>query len=95
MGLYNQVLELITPYFNSPIAAEQFLVRQCQFHLQREPAQLVAHDLPNLAKWTMVSGGLQVGKDKAVEMSDRILALRRALGTMPLRDRLDGGNFSM
>jgi hypothetical protein len=95
MGLYNQVLDLITPYFNSPVAAEQFLVRQCQFHLQREPAQLGPHDLPSLAKWTMVSGGLQVGKDKAVEMSDQILALRRSMGATPLRDRLDGGNFSM
>jgi hypothetical protein len=95
MGLYDQVLELITPYFNSSVAAEQFLIRQCQFHLQREPTQLGPHDLPNLAKWTMVSGGLQVGKDKAVEMSDRILALRRTIGAVALRDRLDGGNFSM
>ncbi len=95
MNVYQDVLALITPYFNSPTAAEVFLVRQCQSHLQREPAQLAAHDLPNLAKWAMVSGGLQIGKDKAVEMSDKILALRRSMGAASPRDRMDGGSFSL
>jgi hypothetical protein len=35
-----KVLELVTPYFNTPEAAEVFLIRQCQSHLQREPAEL-------------------------------------------------------
>ncbi len=95
MSLYQNILEMITPYFSSQVAAEQFLIRQCQFHLQREPAQLGTHDLVNLAKWAMVSGGLQVGKEKAEEMSEKILAMRRSMGAVSLRDQMSGGNFSM
>jgi hypothetical protein len=84
MSLYKQVLELITPYFDSPIGAEVFLVRQCKQHLNREPANLGPHDLWNLAKWTMVSGGLLLSKQKAEEMSHKILDLRKSMGSVPL-----------
>jgi hypothetical protein len=53
------------------------------------------HDLVNLAKWAMISGSLQIGKEKAEEMSEKILALRRAMGQVPLRDRLAGGDFTV
>ncbi len=95
MSLYQTIFDLITPYFHSPIAAEQFLVRQCQFHLNIEPANLGPHDLVNLAKWATVSGGLQIGKPKAEEMSEKILAVRRSMGAVSLRDRMSGGNFQM
>ncbi len=95
MNLYQSILELITPFFASKVAAEQFLLRQCEFHLKIDPQKLGPHDLVNLAKWAMVSGGLLVGKQKAEEMSEKILAVRRTMGAVPLRDRLSGGDFQM
>ncbi len=95
MNLYQTILELITPFFASPVGAEQFLARQCEYHLKVEPAKLGPHDLVNLAKWAMVSGGLLIGKEKAEAMSDKILALRRSMGTVPTRDRMTGGDFHM
>ena len=94
MSVYEKVLEVVKPYFNTPVAAEIFLTRQCESHLQRKPAELAMHDLVNLAKWAMVSGGLLIGKVKAEEMSDKILGLRRAAAQVPLRDRLGGGEFT-
>ncbi len=94
MNLYQTILEMITPFFASPIAAEQFLIRQCEFHLKIEPPKLGPHDLVNLSKWAMVSGGLLIGKEKAEVMSEKILALRRSMGAVPVRDRMSGGDFS-
>ncbi len=94
MNLYQTILELITPFFASRLAAEQFLIRQCEFHLQVEPTKLGAHDLVNLSKWAMISGGLLIGKEKAEVMSGKILALRRSLGAVPVRERLSGGDLS-
>jgi len=93
MSLYQMVLEMIAPFFASQVAAEQFLLRQCEFHLKVEPQKLGVHDLVNLSKWAMVSGGLLIGKDKAEAMSEKILALRRTMGAVPLRDRMSGGDF--
>ncbi len=93
MNLYQMVLESITPFFASPVAAEQFLLRQCEFHLKVEPQKLGVHDLVNLSKWAMVLGGLLIGKEKAEVMSEKILAMRRSIGAVPLRDRMSGGDF--
>ncbi|MBI5033767.1 MAG: hypothetical protein HZB51_24885 [Chloroflexi bacterium] len=95
MNLYQTVLESITPFFASQVAAEQFLLRQCEFHLKIDPQRLGAHDLVNLSKWAMVSGGLLIGKEKAEAMSEKILTMRRVMSTVPLRDRMSGGDFQM
>ena len=95
MSVYQNILELMTPYFSNQNAAEIFLTRQCESHLQRKPAELGMHDLVNLAKWALVSGGLQIGKEKAEEMSGKIMELRRSVGDVPLRDRLSGGDFTV
>ena len=95
MNLYQIVLESITPFFASQIAAEQFLLRQCEFHLKIDPQKLGAHDLVTLAKWAMVSGGLLIGKEKAEAMSEKILAMRRAMSAIPMRDRMSGSDFQM
>ena len=94
MNLYSQVLELTTPYFDTPVGAEVFLVRQCKQHLNREPDQLGPHDLWELAKWTLISAGLQIGKEKAERLSDQIKNLRKAMGDVPLRDGLGAGTKS-
>ncbi len=79
MTVFHQVLELTTPYFENSTKAEQFLARQCKAHLNREPQDLGTNDLWNLANWAMVSGGLMIGKDKAVELSDKIRNLRKTM----------------
>jgi hypothetical protein len=88
MSTYSQVLQLISPYFGNSNAADNFLSRQCKYHLNREPAELGPHDLWELAKWAMVSGGLLIGKDKAEELSDKIRDFRKSMGELPLGDRL-------
>jgi hypothetical protein len=40
MSVYQQVLTIAIPYFENQIKADQFLVRQCKSHLNREPTQL-------------------------------------------------------
>jgi hypothetical protein len=91
VSLYHQVLELTTPYFDTPAGAEVFLARQCKQHLNREPDQLGPHDLWELAKWTLVSAGLLIGKEKAERLSDQIKSLRKAMGDVPLRDGVGAG----
>ena len=92
MNNYQNFLELVRPYFSSLNTAEIFLTRQYESHLQRKPAEMGMHDLVNPAKWAMISGGLQIGKEKSEEM---ILASRRSMGTVPLSDRLAGGDFTV
>jgi hypothetical protein len=84
MTLFQQVIELCTPYFGSPAQAEQFLARQCKAHLNREPTALTPHDLWELSKWAMISGSLVMGKGKSEELSEKILQLRRSMGSLPL-----------
>ncbi len=84
-SLYDQVLNTCLPYFESRTHAELFLVRQCQFHLNCEPKNLMPSHLWSLANWAMVSGGLLIGKDKAVEMCDKIRAIRRDMSMATAR----------
>jgi hypothetical protein len=79
MNLYQQIISLCTPYFGDVAKAEQFLTRQCRAHLNREPQDLQMNDLWNLAHWTMISGGLVLGKAKAEELSDKIRDLRKVM----------------
>ncbi len=84
MTLFQQVLDLSTPYFGSAAQAEQFLTRQCKAHLNRDPATLTAHDLWELAKWAMISGSLVMDKAKSEELSEKILQLRRSMGSVSI-----------
>lgn len=81
--LFNQVLELSVPYFQSRTQAEVFLVRQCQYHLNCEPKDLAPNHLWNLANWVMTSGTLLIGKAKAEELSDKIREIRKKMGPLP------------
>ncbi len=78
--LFQQVLEMCIPYFQSQVQAELFLARQCQFHLNCEPKDLAPNHLWNLANWVMTSGALLIGKAKAEELSDKIRDIRKQMG---------------
>ncbi len=77
MTTYQQVTQAIGGYFSNQNAADVFLARQCEFHLSKKPDQITPNDLWNLANWVMISGALQVGKQKAEEMSDKIREIRK------------------
>ena len=72
MSLYDNVVSICKPYLGP--AAEKFLERQCGTHLKVAPQQLSGQHLADLAKWTEVSAGLVMGKDKAAELAQKIKA---------------------
>lgn len=82
MNLYNQILGQSASFFGDIAKADQFLSRQCRMHLNREPNDLSANDLWNLANWVMISGSMFIGKECAEELSDQIRNLRKSMNVI-------------
>lgn len=95
MSLYHQIVDLSVPYFGTRADTERFLARQCKGHLNVDPERLGPHDLWNLAKWVEIPGDLVLKRGQAGELKDKILNLRKAMGPVPVKDRLSGGDFRM
>jgi hypothetical protein len=72
--LANQVLNIAVAYLGP--AAKQFLERQCTAHLSTSFENLSGGDIAELGKWINISAGLVIGKDKAEEFSNKVLALK-------------------
>jgi len=72
--LSNKVLDIAVTYLGP--AAKQFLERQCSAHLSSSFDALAPDQLPDLAKWIGISAGLVIGKDKAEEFANKVLALK-------------------
>lgn len=76
-ALYDQIVEITRGYLGP--AAERFVVRQVRFHLDKNPDELVAEDLPKIAEWGRVTLGLLTSDRKLVdEYADRLKALAEA-----------------
>lgn len=73
MSLYDEVVGLSKPYLG--MATEKFVARQCEQHVKVSPQQLSRAELPELARWMEISGGMIMDKTKAKELAARILAL--------------------
>jgi hypothetical protein len=52
-SLYDRILEVTTDYLGP--AAERFIDRQVQNHLQKQPAELQEEDLQKLIDWIRVA----------------------------------------
>ncbi len=72
-SMYDQVLGICEKYLSKD--SQKFLDRQIKSHLKKEPGEIVAKDAAELAKWSQVSGGLLVGKTRAEQMANEIVAL--------------------
>ncbi len=93
MKLYEQVLKIVTPYFGNVVTAAAFLSRQCARHLDHKPAEMCPHDLWYLAYWVSITASSRVGNENAAEMGDKIRALRRAMGAIPMHTKGDFRQF--
>lgn len=72
--LYDKVYKECAVYFGAE--TKRFLDRQIECHLNKTPQSLDYPDINMLAKWIRISGGLLLPKDKAEELSAKILALK-------------------
>ena len=74
MPLYNDVIEMARPYLGP--AAEQFVSRQVNGHLDVSSDQLTGLHLEELSKWCFISGKLIMAEAKAEEFSRRVKLLK-------------------
>ena len=73
-SVYQLAVEISHDYLGP--AAERFLQRQIQFHLQKDPSDLTVDDLPELSEWVKVSiSVLTEDKDLVDDFANRILNL--------------------
>jgi hypothetical protein len=73
MTLYEQVLNVSKTYLGP--AAEQFISRQCQAHLNKSASDLANADLTALAKWMEIGAGLLMDPTKAKELAVKVKGL--------------------
>lgn len=71
--IYDQALKICETYLST--SAKNFLDRQIKMHLGKSPDQITQSDKESLAKWCKTSSGMLIGGDKAIKLSDQILAL--------------------
>lgn len=74
MELSKQVEAVARDYLGNQ--ANQFLERQCRYHVGVELQDLTPEDLDSLAWWCYVSGGLVIDSQKAVEFQQQIEELK-------------------
>lgn len=68
------VLKLTIEYIGP--SSKAFLERQTRAHMNGlEFGNIERSHLPELAKWVNISAGLLIGKDKAKDLSDRMVKL--------------------
>ena len=73
-NLLKQIIDFSKPYLG--VNAERFILRQVTNHLSVSPEQFNASKLDDLAKWVDISASLLIDKEKAKELSNKILALK-------------------
>jgi hypothetical protein len=74
--LYEQVIEVTNQYLGP--AAERFVSRQIQMHLDKEPQSLTEDDLEKLVDWIRLAMALLSDDNKLVDdFSNSLLALAK------------------
>ena len=74
MSIEQECVTVLTKHLGP--AASSFLSRQCKFHLNKEPAELLKTDLDELAKWVNIGVSLTINKTIAGQAKENILALK-------------------
>jgi hypothetical protein len=76
-NLYSRVVYITTLYLGP--AAERFIARQIQTHLDKEPEDLTRKDLEQLVEWIRIAIALLTEDAKVVEeFYAKLMALTRA-----------------
>ncbi len=70
---YDRTLKVFSKYFSG--SAGEILDRQIIYHLKKTPETLEESDKSELAKWSLISGRLVLGNEKAEQLENEILAL--------------------
>jgi hypothetical protein len=74
--LYSQVVSITTSYLGP--AAERFIARQIQTHLNKQPDELTKQDLAKLVDWIKIAIALLTEDGKVVEeYSASLMALSK------------------
>lgn len=74
--LYERVVGITTHYLGP--AADRFIARQIQMHLDKQPEDLTSKDLEKLVDWIRLAMALLSEDNKMVdEFSNRLLKLAR------------------
>ena len=68
-GYYEQLIEISKDYLGP--AAERFIRRQIEFHLEKDPRDLTKEDVGRLAEWIATALSLLTQDKKMVEESGR------------------------
>ena len=74
--LYKNIIAVVSDYLGP--AADRFIDRQIENHLQKEPAQLTHKDLPLLIDWVRVSVAFLTEDRKLIDdLTTRLRELER------------------
>ncbi len=74
MSLYEEVVDIVTDYLGP--AAERYIKRQVDFHMEKSAEELTKEDVGQMAEWVRSSLGLLTQDKKMVdECADRLVAL--------------------
>jgi hypothetical protein len=72
--LYNDIVKITEDYLGP--AAERFIDRQIQNHLEKEPAEFNKTDIPTLVDWVRVSFAFMTDDRQLIdELTQRLRAL--------------------
>ena len=72
---YDKVIAVVKDYLGP--AAERFISRQLEFHLDRQEKNISADEIPKVVEWVRVGLGLITRDKKSVEeCAGRLVALK-------------------
>jgi len=75
-NVYSQIVKITQDYLGP--AAERFIDRLVDSHLQKRPEEVSAHDIAKLSEWIKVSLGLLTSDRNLIdECEKRILSLSK------------------
>lgn len=71
---YNKVYKACQSYFGNE--TKDFLDKQINTHLLKQPDSIEYEDRQELAKWLWVTSALTIGKEQARNLADGVLAIK-------------------
>lgn len=74
MAIYQRVLSVAYEYLGNQ--AQEFLERQCRYHVGVELHELALEDLDSLGWWCYVSASLIIGNQKALKFQQQVVNMK-------------------
>lgn len=70
-NIYSQAVAVVADYLGP--AADRFLRRQIDFHLEKKPEQITAEDIPRISEWVQTSLSLLTEDKESIDECKRRL----------------------